>query len=65
MPIISIEIPQPFLQPLNEMVMQSGAGSSEAWVKNLVKNVIMDYQLKKDLGPEYQRRMAYLQTLWP
>jgi metal-responsive CopG/Arc/MetJ family transcriptional regulator len=65
MAIISIEIPQQFLQPLNELVMQSGAGSSEAWVKNLIKNVIMDYQLKKDLGPEYQRRMAYLQTLWP
>ena len=62
---ISTQIPQPFLRPLDEIVQQSGAGSRENWLKNLVRNIIIDYQVKKDLGPEYQKKMNYLLSLWP
>ncbi len=65
---ISIDIPQPFLQALDEMVRQSGAGSKEAWVKNVVRNFCIDAQIKmdgvKDLM-EYQRRWMYLLAQWP
>ena len=62
---ILIEIPPQFRQALDEIVQQSGAGSREEWAKNLVRSMIIDYQLTKDLGPEYQRRMQYLLSLWP
>lgn len=60
-----IEIPSEFIQPLNEMVQLSGAGSVEEWTKNVVRNIIIDYQLKKDLNPEYEKRMNFLVSLWP
>jgi metal-responsive CopG/Arc/MetJ family transcriptional regulator len=61
---ITITIPDQFLQPLDELVMQTGAGNRETWVKNVIGQILVDYQLKKDLAQQIQQRTAYLASLW-
>lgn len=64
MATIMVNIPDQFLQPLDEMVMQSGAGSREKWIRNVIGQILVDYQLKKDLAAQIQQRTAYLSSLW-
>jgi metal-responsive CopG/Arc/MetJ family transcriptional regulator len=61
---ITVTIPDQFLQPLDEMVSQSGAGTRENWVRNVVGQILVDYQLKKDLAQQIQQRTVYLTSLW-
>jgi metal-responsive CopG/Arc/MetJ family transcriptional regulator len=61
---ITVTIPDQFLQPLDEMVRQSGAGTRENWVRNVVGQILVDYQLKKDLAQQIQQRTVYLTSLW-
>ena len=62
---ISIQIPDAFLQPLDELVQQSGAPSREEWVKGLVRNFLFEYQMRKEFGPKQQQRGMQLMTMWP
>jgi metal-responsive CopG/Arc/MetJ family transcriptional regulator len=69
---VTISIPDQFLQTLDELVAQApGVGSREEWVKNLVRNFILDVQTKRELEQKYhleqtyQQIMSYLMTLWP
>ncbi len=63
---ITISIPDQFLPLLDELVAQApGVGSREEWVKNFLRNFLLDYQIKKQLGPQYQQMMTYLLGIWP
>jgi hypothetical protein len=46
------------------LVMQTGAGTRETWVRNFVGSFLIEYQLKKDLGPQLQERNAFLLGFW-
>jgi metal-responsive CopG/Arc/MetJ family transcriptional regulator len=61
---VSIQIPEEFLPALDELVMQTGAGLRETWVRNVVGNILIDYQLKKDFAPQLQTRQQFLLGLW-
>lgn len=62
---ITVTIPDSFLQPLDEVVQQANAGSREQFVQNLVRNVVFDYQMRKEMMPQQQQRMFQLMTMWP
>ncbi len=63
---ITISIPDQFLESLDEIVAQTpGVASREEWVKNFLRNFILDYEVKKQLGQKYQEMMGYLMGLWP
>lgn len=60
----SIVIPNEFLQALDELVMQTAAGTRETWLRNVVANILVEYQLRKDLAQQIQRRTMELSSLW-
>jgi len=62
---VTVPIPETFLQPLDELVQQANVGSRDEFVKNVVRNIIFDYQMRKDLGPQQQQRMMQLMNMWP
>lgn len=62
---ITVTIPDSFLQPLDEVVQQANAGSREQFVQNLVRNVVFDYQMRKEMMPQQQQRMFQLMNMWP
>lgn len=62
---IEVTIPEPFIAPLDELVSHTGAGSREEWLKNVVRDIIINYQTQKDVGPEFQKRMLFCRSLWP
>ncbi len=62
---IIVSIPPAFIPALDELVMQSGAGTREQWLKNVVKGILFEYQMRKDFGVEQQSRAMQLNTLWP
>ncbi len=64
MAALTIQIPDEFLQALDDLVMQTGAGTRETWARNVIGNILVDYQLKKDLGPQMQARYQFLLGLW-
>lgn len=61
---VTIQIPDEFLQPLDELVMQTASGTRETWIRNLVGSMLIDYQLKKDLAVQINDRNSYLLSLW-
>jgi metal-responsive CopG/Arc/MetJ family transcriptional regulator len=60
----SIEIPSEFMKSLDELVMQSGAGTRELWLRNTIGNMLIQYQVQKDFAPQLQRRTIELTGLW-
>jgi len=64
MATVTIQIPDEFLSTLDELVTQACSGTRETWVRNFVGSFLVDYQLKKDLGPEIQARNAFLLGFW-
>jgi metal-responsive CopG/Arc/MetJ family transcriptional regulator len=62
---ITVTIPDPFLQSLDELVQQANAGTREQFVQNLVRNVVFDYQMRKEMMPQQQQRMFQLMNMWP
>ena len=62
---ITITIPGPFLQPLDELVQQANAGTREQFVKNLVRNFVFEHQMRKEIMPQQQQRMMQLMNMWP
>ena len=62
---ITITIPSTFQQTLDELVRMSNAPSREAWFTNLVRNVVFDYQIRKDFAPQQEERIKQLNAYWP
>ncbi len=60
----TINVPKEFLQPLDELVAQTGAGTRERWLTNVVGQVLVDYQTTKELGAKVQERKLQLGRLW-
>jgi len=65
MSTIKVTIPPEFDQALNELVTLSQAPSREAWLANVVRNMLFDYQFRKDFAPQQQLRLQQLNGLWP
>lgn len=65
MSTIKVTIPPEFDQALNELVTLSQAPSREAWLGNVVRNLLFDYQLRKDFAPQQQMRVQQLNGIWP
>jgi metal-responsive CopG/Arc/MetJ family transcriptional regulator len=59
-----ISIPNEFLDPLDELVVKTGAGSREMWFKQTIGNILIEYQVRKDLDAQIQQRTKYLASLW-
>jgi len=64
MTTIVIAIPDEFVQQLDELVFQSGAANRETWARNVIGGILIDYQMKKELGPQMQQRMSDLLHYW-
>jgi hypothetical protein len=65
MSTIKVTIPPEFDQALTELVTLSQAPSREAWLANVVRNMLFDYQLRKDFAPQQQLRIQQFNGLWP
>ena len=61
---ITVTVPDQFLPALDELVVQANAGTREQFVENLVRNFIVDYQMRKEFGPPQQQRMIQLMEMW-
>ena len=61
---ITVTIPEPFLEPLDELVQQANAGSREQFVINVVRNIVVDYQMRKETMPQHQQRLFQLMSMW-
>lgn len=59
----SIDIPDQFLEPLGELAMENKL-SPETWLRNMVGNILIDYQVRKEYGQQIQQRTAFLARLW-
>lgn len=62
---IAVSIPPVFLPILDELVAQTGAGTREQWLKNVVKGILFDCQMRKDFAADQQKRFAQLNSFWP
>lgn len=62
---ITVSIPPQFEQPLNELVSLSQAPSREVWLANVVRNLVLDYQMRKEFTPQQQMRFQQLSAYWP
>ena len=62
---VTVSIPPSFLPVLDELVLQTGAGTREQWLKNVVKQILFDCQMRKDFASDQQKRFLQLNSLWP
>ena len=62
---LTVTIPAEFQQALNELVALSKAPSREAWLANAVRNLVFDYQMRKDFALQQEARFKQLSALWP
>jgi len=60
----TIVIPNEFIPALDELATQSGAGTRELWLRNTVGNMLIQYQVQKELALQIQRRTLELSSLW-
>jgi hypothetical protein len=60
----SITIPNEFLPALDELVVQSGAVTRDLWLRNTIGNMLIQYQVQKELAPQIQRRTLEFTSLW-
>jgi hypothetical protein len=60
----SIDIPNEFMQSLDEIVAQSGAQTRDLWVRNTIGNMLIQYQVQKDLAKPIKERTEELMSLW-
>jgi metal-responsive CopG/Arc/MetJ family transcriptional regulator len=62
--VFSLTIPNEFLPALDELVTQSGAGSRDLWLRNVVGTLLIQHQVDKEVGPQAQQRTAELGAIW-
>jgi metal-responsive CopG/Arc/MetJ family transcriptional regulator len=60
----SITIPNEFLPALDELVALNNAGTRDLWLRNTIGNMLIQYQVQKDLSQQIQRRTLELTSLW-
>jgi hypothetical protein len=60
----SITVPNEFLPAMDEVVVQTGAGTRELWLRNTIGNMLIQYQVQKELAQQIQRRTVELTSLW-
>ncbi|MGD0120469.1 MAG: hypothetical protein ABSD30_20565 [Candidatus Binatus sp.] len=60
----SITIPNEFLPALDELVALNSAGTRDLWLRNTIGNMLIQYQVQKDLSQQIQRRTLELTSLW-
>jgi len=60
----SITIPNEFLPVLEELVAQTGAGTRDLWLRNTIGNMLIQYQVQKELAQQIQRRTVEFTSLW-
>lgn len=60
----SIVISDEFIPALDDLAMQSGAGTRELWLRGTVGNMLIQYQVQKELTQQIQRRTSELTSLW-
>lgn len=60
----SITIPNEFLPALDELVSQTGAGTRELWLRNVIGNMLIQYQVQKELAQQIERRTLEFTSLW-
>lgn len=59
----TIVVPDQFVQPLNELASQNQV-DQETWLRNVVGNILIDYEVRKEFGKQIQDRTAFLAGLW-
>ena len=57
---VTISIPPTFLPVVNELVQLSQSGTCEQWVANVVRGVVLDYQIRKEFSQNQQARALCL-----
>ena len=60
----SITIPNEFLPALDELMIQTGAGTRDVWLRTVIGTMLVQHQVQKELSPQYQRRTLELNNLW-
>jgi hypothetical protein len=60
----TVTIPNEFMTAIDELVTQTNSGTREQWVRTLVAQTLVMYQVQKDLSPQAQQRQAQLLSLW-
>jgi hypothetical protein len=54
-----------FLPVVDELVQLSQSGTREQWVANVVRGVVLDYQIRKEFSQNQQARAQQLSGFWP
>jgi metal-responsive CopG/Arc/MetJ family transcriptional regulator len=60
----SITVPNEFLPIMDEVVAQTGAGTRDLWLRNAIGNMLIQYQVQKELAHEFERRTLELTNFW-
>ena len=45
-------------------MVQSGAVTRDLWLRNTIGNMLIQYQVQKELAPQIQRRTLEFTSLW-
>ena len=59
-----INIPDEFLRPLDELVLQDHAGTREQWIHNALGNLLIQYQVNREFMARMQQRSSELMLFW-
>ncbi len=60
----TISIPDEFMPLLDQLMVQSNAGTREICVRQIIGNFLVTSQVQKELEQQYQSRVSELSTLW-
>jgi hypothetical protein len=45
-------------------VAQTGTGTRDLWLRNTIGNILIQYQVQKELAQQIQRRTLEFTSLW-
>lgn len=62
---ITVHIPPAFMPVIDELVRLSRSGTREQWLANVARQVLFDYQLRKEFGDRHQQRIQQMSEFWP
>ncbi len=57
---VVVTIPDEFLQPLDELVMRAQAGSREQFVRNAVRDLLVNFEVGKEYDTQMRQRYMEL-----
>ena len=61
---VTISIPPMFLPVVDELVQLTQSGNREQWMANVVRGVVIDYQVRKEFSQNQQARAQQLSGFW-